>query len=98
MIGMPDVKCEATRKEKKSREAKKRRSKEQISREERRYLLETEQTKNCYFTEGERKHNHRAVNIPVAILAQQTAETTLRGNRHFEDRPFHLGGATNSGK
>ena len=72
MVRWPDAKCEVTRKEKKSREAKKKRSEEKISREERRDSLETKQIEKSQFTDGKVKQNHKIFNIPITIPAKKT--------------------------
>ena len=71
------IRCERLAKgQKSSREAeKKKRREEKRSREEEREALETEQIKTSHFTVGKVKQHHRIVNIPITILAKQTAKT-----------------------
>ena len=90
MVRWPDAKCEVTRKKKKSREAKKKQTEEQRSKEERRDSLETKQIENSHFTGGKVKQHHKIVNIQFTIL-KKTCGKTLRGSRHFEERPFQRG-------
>ena len=85
-------------KEKKSREAKKKRSEEKRSREERRDCSKRSKSRILTLLIGKLSKITKSWIFPSQDYQQQLRKKTLKGSRHFEDRPFQLRGATKSGK
>ena len=90
MVGWP---------EKKRRAEKQRRNEAKKKEAEKREETRSKRSKSRILTllMGKLSKITKIFNIPITILAKQLRKT-LRGSRHFEDRPFQLRGATKSGK